>query len=128
MQTRFWLTISAVVLVSACASAKPTTELEHDSSVITEEEIINSGAVTAYDAIKKVHANFLSYRGPTTLNETSSPVPTVYVDGQLFGLLASLRTIPSAQVSEIRLYRSWEATTKFGNGNMGGVIAITTRK
>jgi outer membrane receptor for ferrienterochelin and colicin len=52
----------------------------------------------------------------------------VYVDGQLFGLLATLRTIPSAQISEIRLYRSWEAMTKFGNGNMGGVIAITTRQ
>jgi hypothetical protein len=127
MQVR-WLATSAIVIVSACAGSRPTTELAHDSSVITEEEIINSGAVTAYDAIKKVHANFLSYRGPTSFNQTSSPVPTVYVDGQLFGLLASLRTIPSAQVSEIRLYRSWEATTKFGSGNMGGVIAITTRK
>lgn len=127
MRTR-WLTVAAVVLTSACAAAKPTTELASDSSVITEEEIVNSGAVTAYDAIKKIHANFLSYRGPTTLNQTSSPVPTVYVDGQLFGLLATLRTIPSAQIAEIRMYRSWEAMTRFGNGNMGGVIAITTRQ
>jgi hypothetical protein len=127
MQTR-WLTIAAVGLVSACAGPKPSNELAYDSSVITEAEIANSGAVTAYDAIKKVHANFLSYRGPTSLNQTSSPVPTVYVDGQLFGLLATLKMIPSAQISEIRLYRSWEAMTKFGNGNMGGVIAITTRQ
>jgi hypothetical protein len=127
MQTR-WLTISAVVLASACAGPRPATGLSYDSSVITEEEIENSGAVTAYDAIKKVHANFLSYRGPTTLNQTSSPEPTVYLDGQLFGLIGILKTIPSAQVAEIRLYRAWEATTRFGNGNMGGVIAITTRR
>jgi hypothetical protein len=127
MKTR-WLTISAVALASACAGPKPNAELAYDSSIITEAEIANSGAVTAYDAIKKIHANFLSYRGPTSLNQASSPVPTVYVDGQLFGLLATLRTIPSAQISEIRLYRSWEAMTKFGNGNMGGVIAITTRQ
>jgi hypothetical protein len=127
MQSR-WLAIFAVVVTSACAANRQSTELAYDSSVITEEEIIKSGGVTAYDVIKKIHANFLSYRGPTTLNQTSSPVPTVYVDGQLFGLLATLRTIPSAQVAEIRMYRAWEAMTKFGNGNMGGVIAITTRQ
>jgi hypothetical protein len=44
-----------------------------------------------------------------------------------FGQIASLRTIPASQVSTIRLYRAWEAATKFGTGNMGGVIAVTTR-
>jgi hypothetical protein len=39
-----------------------------------------------------------------------------------------LRNIPASQVSTIRLYRAWEATTKFGTGNMSGVIAITTRQ
>jgi hypothetical protein len=32
------------------------------------------------------------------------------------------------QIATIRLYRSWEATTKFGAGNMGGVIEIITRQ
>jgi hypothetical protein len=79
--------------------------------------------------IQKVRANFLSYRGETSFNRnTSRPYPTVYVDGQEFGPIGSLRNIPASQVSTIRLYRSWEATTKFGTGNMAGVIAITTRK
>jgi len=52
----------------------------------------------------------------------------VYVDGQEFGPIASLRNLPASQIGAIRLYRSWEATTKFGTGNMGGVIAVTTRR
>jgi outer membrane cobalamin receptor len=50
------------------------------------------------------------------------------VDGQEYGPIGTLRNIPASEISTIRLYRSWEATTKFGTGNMGGVIAITTRR
>lgn len=100
-----------------------------DSHIITRDEIEASRAATAFDAIQKLRANFLSYRGETSFNKKNSqPYPTVYVDGQEFGPISSLRSIPASQVATIRLYRSWEATTKFGTGNMGGVIAITTRQ
>jgi hypothetical protein len=100
-----------------------------DSHIITRDEIEGSRAATAYDAIQKLHPNFLSYRGETSLQtKNSQPYPTVYVDGQEFGPISSLRSIPASQVATIRLYRSWEATTKYGTGNMGGVIAVTTRQ
>ncbi|HJQ11812.1 MAG TPA: hypothetical protein VJ840_12365 [Gemmatimonadaceae bacterium] len=100
-----------------------------NSQLITEEEIDASRSQTAYDAIKKLRANFLSYRGETSFNRNESrPYPTVYLDDQEFGPIASLRTIPASTVATIRLYRSWEATTKFGASNVGGVIAITTRQ
>ncbi len=120
----------AVALVSfGCAgSVQGTSGLGRQNQVITEEEIVASAAVNAYDAIKKLRANFLSYRGRTTLMNTSSPEPTVYLDENPFGPLSSLRNIPAAQVAQIRLFRSWEATTRYGNGNMGGVIEITTRQ
>jgi outer membrane cobalamin receptor len=100
-----------------------------ESQFITEEEVEASRAPTAFEVIQRLRANFLTYRGETSFNRSSShPYPTVYVDGQEFGTIQSLRNIPASQVSTIRLYRSWEATTKFGTGNMGGVIAITTRQ
>ena len=100
-----------------------------DSHIITRDEIEASRTPTAYDAIQKVRPNFLSYRGETSFNKnTSQPYPTVYVDGQEFGPISSLRSIPASQVETIRLYRSWEATTKYGTGKMGGVIAVTTRQ
>ena len=124
---KFLLSSLAVVAI-ACSPPRSQAPGSVDTQIITEEEIDASRAATAYEAIQKLRANFLSYRGETSLNRNQSqPFPTVYVDGMEFGQIASLRTIPASQVSTIRLYRSWEATTKFGTGKMGGVIAVTTR-
>jgi outer membrane cobalamin receptor len=119
------------VLLLGVACAPPATRPRGgaDPQIITEEEVEASRAATAFEVIQKLRANFLSYRGETSFNRNNSqPYPTVYLDGQQFGTIAALRNIPASQVSTIRLYRSWEATTKFGTGNMGGVIAITTRQ
>jgi outer membrane cobalamin receptor len=123
-----WI-VSCLLLALGCAPPRSSSPGSPDPQVITEEQVEASQAATAYEVIQKLRANFLSYRGETSLNRNNSqPFPTVYVDGMEFGQLASLRTIPASQISTIRLYRSWEATTKFGSGNMGGVIAITTRR
>jgi outer membrane cobalamin receptor len=124
-----WLLSMLPAVVVACATPPPGPRTMQESQLITEEEVERSRAPTAFEVIQKLRANFLSYRGETSLNRNNSqPYPIVYVDGQEFGPIGSLRNIPASQVSTIRLYRSWEATTKFGTGNMGGVIAITTRK
>ena len=125
---RFFLAPGAALLL-ACSPPRLGPGEVSNSQVITEEEIEASRAPTAYEVIQKLRANFLSYRGETSLNtRNSQPYPTVYVDGQEFGPISTLRNIPASQVASIRLYRSWEATTKFGTGNMGGVIAVTTRQ
>ncbi len=116
-------------MLSACAPAHPGPSQISDPQLITEEEVEASRAPTAYEVIQKLRPNFLSYRGETSFDRSKSqPYPTVYVDGQQYGSIGSLRNLPASQVSSIRLYRSWEATTKFGTGNMGGVIAIATRQ
>jgi hypothetical protein len=99
-----------------------------DPDVITEDEIATVNASNAYDIIKKLRANFLSYRGKTSMLGTSNADPTVYVDDQAYGPISSLRTIPASQVTSIRMYRSWDAKTKYGQGNMGGVIAVNTKQ
>jgi hypothetical protein len=116
-------------LLCACGgprSEAPVTPISRD--VITADEIEASQAANAYDAIKKLRGNFLSYRGRTSLHETSSPDPFVFVDDQAFGPISSLKTIPAIQIETIRLYRAWEAQTKFGRGLMGGAIAINTKQ
>ena len=123
-----WLLAMLPAVVFACAPPPRGPRTGEDSQVITEEEVEGSRAPTAFEVIQRLRPNFLSYRGETSFNRNSSqPYPMVYVDGQEFGPIGSLRNIPAAQVSTIRLYRSWEATVKFGTGYMGGVIAITTR-
>ena len=96
--------------------------------LITEQEVRQTRAANAYEVVARLRGSFLSGRGATSLSNTSSPEPTVYVDGVLWGPPATLRNIPAEQVSTIRLYQAWEATTKFGSGNMGGVIEVATRR
>ena len=124
-----WIVALVPVLVIGCAAAKVAPRGEFNTQLITEDEIVACRATNAFEAIQKLRANFLSYRGETSFfPNRSRSMPTVYVDDQAFGEITILRSIPAMQIASIRLYRSWEATTKFGVGNMGGVIAITTRR
>jgi hypothetical protein len=114
--------------LAACSSQRLGPDLRPDPQVITEQEVIASVATTAYELIHNLRPTFLSYRGETSFDRgTSRPYPNVYVDDQPFGTVSILHSIPSSDVSSIRLYRSSEAMTKFGTGNAGGVIAIITR-
>jgi hypothetical protein len=121
--------VVGLTLLTACKPPRTGPGEISNSQLITEDEIDASRAATAYEVIQKLRANFLSNRGETSFNKnTSQPYPTVYLDGQEYGPISTLRNIPASQIANIRLYRSWEATTKFGSGNMGGVIAVTTRQ
>jgi|SRR5690242_1073203 outer membrane receptor protein involved in Fe transport len=127
MRVRYLVSVVVPLLLAACAhSGVNQPEMRQD--VITEDEIARSSAVNGYDVVTKLRANFFANRGRTSVNGTSNSDPTVYVDDQAYGPISSLKTIPASQISLIKLYRSWEATTKYGSGNMGGVIAVTTKQ
>jgi hypothetical protein len=117
------LTLTLTACITASKMPRPT----QDQQLITQDEIAHMRGGNAYDVIHSLRANFLSLRGETSLFATSSPYPTVYVDGMRYGSIDVLCDIPAMQIASIRLYRSWDAMTRFGYGNMGGVIAITTR-
>ena len=119
---------SALVLVLvACVRQAPEQSAPASSGeVITEAQIAQSQAVTAYDAVQKLRGNFLSNRGRTTILGDTSPLPVVYLDGVEYGPMASLKNIPATHVASIRIYRAWEAS-KFGMGKTGGVIEVITK-
>jgi hypothetical protein len=126
--TRWFLAFLSAVAV-ACTPPRAGRVESAKSPLITEAEIDALRVATAYEVIQRLRPGFLTYRGETSLDRSrSQPYPKVYVDGQEFGPISTLGTIPADQIAAIRLYRSWDATTTFGMGNMGGVIAITTRR
>jgi hypothetical protein len=98
------------------------------NSIITEDEIIKSHAANAYDAVSRLRGTtFLAVRGKNSLDPREPPPEIhVYVDGQGYGGINSLRNIPASQVAMIRFYKGYEAEAKFGNGNVAGVIEVLT--
>ena len=117
----------AALTIMACAHTSQHGS-STDENLITEEEIDASGGVTAFDVIQKVRRNMLTDRGKTTLIGASPNRPSVFIDGVQLGEIASLRNVSARQLSTIRLYRAWEAQQRYGNGFVGGVIELTTRK
>lgn len=127
MSVMRWLVLSAAVSLGVAGCAHLPSQEAHTPNVITAEQIDASQSVTAYEAIQKLQPNFLVARGPTSLSGTSSAFPNVWLDDVPYGPLATLKDIPAQNVAVIRMYRAWEATYKFGTGNMGGVIEVFTK-
>jgi outer membrane cobalamin receptor len=122
------VSFSLILAIGGCAHQNGNRP-GRDPAVIMEDEIARSHAADAYSVIQRLRGNFFhSDRGPVSLNQGSDPTePTVYVDGMRQGSVAILHTLPADQIAEIHLYRAWEAMTKFGQGNLGGVVAVTTK-
>ncbi|MGH7652617.1 MAG: hypothetical protein ACREMS_12355 [Gemmatimonadaceae bacterium] len=117
-----------IVAFAACRAAPYTDPTASpDREIITQDQIEASHGTTAYDVIRKLHGNFLSYRGRTSIKDTASAMPVVFMDDMAYGPVSVLRNIPASEIAEIRLYRAWEAVIKFGSGLPGGAIAIYTR-
>lgn len=119
------LSLGLILVLGGCAHLPA--QGARTRNVITADEIEQAQAMTAYEAIEKLQPTFLVARGPTSLSGASSALPNVYMDDVPYGPLASLREIPAQNIALIRLYPAWEATYRFGTGNMGGVIDVFSR-
>lgn len=130
MISRRVFVVIAVASLVGCASAAPRDHT--DSKALFQDEIAKSGiGGSAYDVISRLRPAFLISRGQSTLGTgtgPTSPYPNVFLDGVVYGDIATLRNIDAAQIAEVRMYQAWEAQTKFGMGNNSGVIAIITRR
>jgi hypothetical protein len=130
------LYLTALATVLACASQSGTNPAAgtvaglSDRNIISETEIQSVPSVNLYELISKLRPNFLRSRGPQSLSSgsTASEYAAVYMDGRPYGDIASLRSIVSSQVSQVRYYDASDASAKFGIINANGVIDVTIRQ
>lgn len=98
----------------------------YDRNRITRAEIIDSHTSDALACVRRLRGEFLSNRGRTSLLLSNEMLPVVYLDEMQLGSFEVLATIPTSEISEIRLYRSWEAAYKFGRDKTTGVVQVIT--
>jgi hypothetical protein len=121
------LSVLTLAVTLACAASGPPGRTGRDSTTIAADEIEASHESNAYDAVAKLRPGFLRSRGRTTINSGASEYPSVFVDGQFYGDLSSLRTIIAPQVKQIHYYNGPDAVTRFGMQYGSGAIEVTTR-
>jgi hypothetical protein len=117
-----------VVLLAGCVSAgtqEPWTGPPGavDREVVTEAEIANSHAITAYQAVERLRPRFLLSQvdlGPTAARQ-------VYLNGIALGGVNELRAIQASAVREIRFVRSIDSPA-FGTGHSGAVILVVSKQ
>lgn len=86
---------------------------------------VESNTASAYEAIQRLRPRWLRSRGSTVSGGRFYAV--VYVDGSRYGELGVLRSLEVGDIETIRFINSRDATTRYGTGHPGGVIAIATK-
>jgi len=91
------------------------------SSVLSETQIANTYANTAYDVVARLH--------PSALRVSRGKfAPTVYLDGLRLGGVSELGRIPAIGLAQIRFLDASEAFGLYGSDQrIGGAIVITSK-
>jgi hypothetical protein len=127
------LFLVAVAAIMACASARGKSDTSgasaaaHKADFLTAEEIVSANADVAnvYDALSRLRPNWLAVHGATSFNAAGNGLAYVFVDGQRYGDVNSLRNIEAYHVADIRYYDVTQAGARFGvRGGPGGVIEV----
>lgn len=98
------------------------------SNVISGEEVRETSASDAFEAVQLLRPMWLRARAAPSLTDRAGGYPRIYVDNiPLAGGTRELRTVVAGDIREIRYISPADATTRFGTGHAGGVIMVLTR-
>lgn len=112
---------------SCASSGSGSRASSSNDAIITTEEIDNSHQPTLYDVVRALRPNWLR-NAPTAVRSDVDGGISVYLDSQRAGGIDVLRQLPSTSASSLRFYSASEAQSRFGLGNLHGVIQIVSAR
>lgn len=118
--------LAAMWLVAGCAAAT-TTSTRGNGTQLTQSQLAAANADNLYDAIVKLHPEWLSSRGATSVTDSSPTGVDIYMDGQLVGKADYMRDVRLLDVGSVRYWDAGQASARFGMGHPRGVIEITRK-
>ena len=128
-------TLTAVALMMSCvmcgcAPAAGTTQAgapASGNSVLTQAQLSATNSEVLYDAINKLHPDWLTSRGPSSMTDSSPTMVDVFMNGTMLGRADYLRDMRVIDVSEVRYWNAGQAAARFGMGHPRGVIEVTRK-
>jgi hypothetical protein len=141
MPSRALTALLAVALTAgACASGGERRSSVSDRSLLTREQIVDTRATNAFDAIQQLRSNWLRTQGAVNVQrvgdagtladnpENIGAVVRVFLNNQQIGGVEALRAIEIGVVQYVRYYREAEAASRWGRQTGSGpVIYVSTR-
>jgi lipoprotein-anchoring transpeptidase ErfK/SrfK len=132
---RLFLTALTTV-AAACAGAATSggSAPRRDSTVITAEDMTKVQATNLYDVVRRLHPEWLNQRTAATVGSLNSAAPAqpvdvqVFVDSQHIGTSETLKQLTISTTTSLKYYTAAEAQTRFGAGNLNGVIQVVMTK
>lgn len=82
--------------------------------------------LNALEVVERLRPRWL--RSRTSSRGGGQTRPVVFLNGSRYGGLEALQRIEVGEVEQIRFINARDATTRFGTGVQGGVIAVETRR
>ena len=124
--------LTAFVLASsclfvACASATSGQGSRSSSNTITGAQLQATNSDNLFDAISKLHPEWLNTRGPKSATDMTLASVDVVMNGSVVGSTDYLREVRALDVSSVRYWDAGQAATRFGMGHPRGVIELIRR-
>jgi len=125
------LLLLPLLSTAGCASSgdgnrdRPTAA--RDAITLEMIDDIAASVQDAYSVVDRLRPQWLRSRGSMSIRNPQPVYPVVYVDGQRFGELDSLRTLGVQSLSSLQFISAPQATTRYGTGHAGGAILVVTR-
>jgi hypothetical protein len=129
MRAKSLVAVAVAWTLTGCArGAMPDgSAASNRKNVITQEQLAGTNTDNLYDAIVKIHPDWLTSRGPTSVSNPTPTVVSVFINGTMLGKADYLREMRVLDVSEVRYWDVGQATARFGNGHPRGVIEVTRK-
>ena len=135
MSVKHFYLIGVAAIVGCAAPAGKSemggTSAPRKANILTADEIASAeaDATNIYDALLRLRPIWLTPRGPNSFYGQGTDLPTLFIDGQQYYDVATLRTIQSNQVADVRYYRPDEAGGVFGiRAGSAGAIEIRLKQ
>jgi outer membrane cobalamin receptor len=138
LQSARMLAALGPLAVLGCASGGPREPAEAPpvGRIITAEKIRETGAASAWDALKYTVRShyFADYRGEPQRIFTNRGVgsmvlreePLIFLDGTRLADIQLLRQLSASVIETIQVLNSADGTTYYGTSAVAGVILIVT--
>jgi len=128
--------VALVLIATACAgpASSGSTSPRHDSTVITAEDMTRVQATNLWDVVHRLHPEWLMARTAATVGSLNNAAPAqpidvqVFIDSQHVGTSETLKQLVVSTTTSLKYYTAAEAQTRFGAGNLNGVIHVIMTK